>query len=231
MCGRYTLVTSPEEIADAFGLAEVLDLDPHYNISPSQSIVAVRVGPDRQRELVRLRWGLIPYWADDPSIGTKTINARSETAASKPSFRRPFRTQRCLIVADGFYEWRQSAGRKQPYYIRLKSGKPFGLAALWDRWDKAGEPIESCAILTTEANELMKPLHDRMPVILHGEQFSRWLDPDLRDDKQLSELLRPCDADLMEAYPVGSLVNSPKHDTAACIVPVVSRTLFDDAES
>ena len=170
-----------------------------------------------------LRWGLIPSWADDPSIGGRMINARAETAAVKPAFRSAFRARRCLIVADGFYEWRKVGTRKQPYYIHLRGHRPFALAGLWDRWEgpDAG-PIESCTILTTEPNELIAPLHSRMPVILDGKDCGPWLDPRSRSVDDLQSLLRPYSPHEMAAYPVGLRVNSPANDSPACIEPLSS---------
>lgn len=221
MCGRFTLRSSGKVIAEIFGLAEPPHIQPHFNIAPSQSVAVVRQQPEaHQRELVRLHWGLIPFWADDPSIGNRMANARSETAAMKPSFRRAFRSRRCLVVADGFYEWQKTDGKKQPYFVQMKDHRPFGIAGLWERWDKQGEPIESCTLLTTDANELMMPIHERMPVIIPPDQFDIWLDPSVHDEKVLSGLLRPFDAKTMTAYPISTLVNSPKNDVAACIEPI-----------
>lgn len=221
MCGRFTLRSSPKVIAETFGLSEPPHLQPHFNIAPSQSVAVVRQQPEtHQRELALLHWGLIPFWTDDPSIGNRMANARSETAAKKPSFRRAFRLRRCLVVADGFYEWQKTDGKKQPYYVRLQNDRPFGMAGLWERWDKQGEPIESCTILTTDANELMMPIHERMPVIIPPDQFDLWLDPTVHDEKKLSGMLRPFDSKAMTAYPISTLVNSPKNDVAACIEPL-----------
>jgi putative SOS response-associated peptidase YedK len=179
-------------VAEAFDLPEVPDLLPRFNIAPGQSVAVVREMPQAQdRQLAYLRWGLIPAWADDPSIGDRLANARSKTVATKPSFRRAFRSRRCLVVADGFYEWQKINGRKHPYFVGLQSDRPFGLAGLWERWEKHGEPVESCTILTTEANELMLPIHERMPVIIPPEQYGLWLDPRCQDTEKLAKLLRP----------------------------------------
>jgi putative SOS response-associated peptidase YedK len=154
MCGRFTLRSSPQAVAEAFTLPEAPDLLPRFNIAPSQAVAVVRQQPRAEgRELALLRWGLIPAWVDDPSIGNRLANARSETAATKPTFRKAFRSSRCLVVADGFYEWQKVNGRKEPYFIGLQGDRSFGLAGLWERWDKGGEPVESCTILTTDANE------------------------------------------------------------------------------
>ncbi|MHB1778068.1 MAG: SOS response-associated peptidase, partial [Acidimicrobiales bacterium] len=197
MCGRFTLRSSPKVIAETFGLAEPPHIQPHFNIAPSQAIAVVREQQDHHRELVLLHWGLIPFWADDPSIGNRMANARCETVATKPSFRRAFRSRRCLVVADGFYEWQKTDGKKRPFYVQMKDQQPFGMAGLWERWDKQGEPIESCTILTTDANDLMMPIHERMPVIIPSDQFDLWLDPAVHDEKKLSELLKPFDSKTM----------------------------------
>jgi len=221
MCGRYTLYSSPAAVAQEFGLAEVPELFPRFNIAPTQTVAVVREMPDAQgRELAFLRWGLIPHWADDPSIGNRMINARSETAAAKPSFRKAFRARRCLVVADGFYEWQKTSGGKQPYLIGLKSNRPFGLAGLWERWDKQGEPVESCTILTTEPNELMRPIHDRMPVIIPKEQYGLWLDPRCQDAGELAQLLRPFPSDGLRAYQVSSVVNNARNDVPECVTAI-----------
>jgi putative SOS response-associated peptidase YedK len=218
MCGRFTLRSTGEAVAEAFGLAEAPDLLPRFNIAPGQPVAVVREMPRAQeRQLAYLRWGLIPAWADDPSIGDPLANARSETAATKPSFRRAFRSRRCLVVADGFYEWQKINGRKQPYFVGLQSDRPFGLAGLWERWEKGGEPVESCTILTTEANELMQPIHERMPVIIPPEQYGLWLDPRCQDREKLAKLLRPFPAEGMLAYRVSALVSNPKNDVPQCV--------------
>lgn len=221
MCGRFTLHSSGEVVAEAFDLPVVPPLQPRFNITPSLSVAVVRTGTGQGgRELVFLRWGLIPAWADDPSIGNRMANARSETVATKPSFRQAFRSRRCLIVSDGFYEWQKVDGRKQPYHIRLPDERPFGLAGLWERWDKGDNPVESCTILTTEANELMQPIHERMPVILPPEQYDFWLDPCSSDTERLAKLLRPYPSEQMVAYKVSTLVNNPRNDLAKCIEAV-----------
>ena len=222
MCGRYTLKSRAEVIAEKFGVQAPPTLPERFNIAPSQLVLAVRERPGtHERELVALQWGLIPFWADDPEIGNQMANARSESVATKPAFRSSFRARRCLIVADGFYEWQARDGTKQPYYVRLKTGEPFGIAGLWDRWDKQGEPIESCTILTCDANEPMMAIHERMPVVIPREQFGRWLDPAERDVDKLSKLLRPFHPEEMTAYPVSTLVNNVKADAAKCIEPLL----------
>jgi putative SOS response-associated peptidase YedK len=224
MCGRYTLKTRAEIVAETFGAHVPPTLPERFNIAPSQLVLAVREKPGgHERELVALKWGLVPFWADAPEIGNRMANARSETAATKPAFRSSFRTRRCLIVADGFYEWQARDGKKQPYYIRLKSGQPFGIAGLWDRWGKHGEPIESCTILTTDANEPMMAIHERMPVVIPPESFDFWLNPAEHDVAKLSRLMRPFHSDEMTAYPVSTLVNNAKQDAAKCVEPLPAR--------
>jgi putative SOS response-associated peptidase YedK len=230
VCGRYSLITQREDLARALEIAEDLvpaDLEPHYNIAPSQPVVALRTGRDRRPGMGRFRWGLVPHWAKDPSIGNRLINARRETLATKPSFRDPFRERRCAIVADGFYEWKKvEEGRPRvPHYIRLAGGEPFTFAGLWDRWRAPdGTAVESCTIVTGPPNELIAPVHDRMPVILPREARRAWLDPDLRDESELMRLLQPYDPDALEMWEVSRHVNSPDHDDPECIEPAPADT-------
>jgi putative SOS response-associated peptidase YedK len=218
MCGRFTLRTPSKDIAPLFGLDELPDLPPRYNIAPSQEIAAVRRRPDGvQRELVFLRWGLIPFWAKESKTDYSTINARAETVAQKPAFRQAFQKRRCLIAADGFYEWQKTDGGKQPFYIHRKDDQPFALAGLWERWKGGDDQIESCTIIVTQPNEVLKPIHDRMPVILSRADFDVWLDPEFDDRDKLQALLRPYPADELEAYPVRTLVNNPRNDRPQCI--------------
>ncbi|MEE8560909.1 MAG: SOS response-associated peptidase, partial [Gemmatimonadota bacterium] len=181
MCGRFTLTTPAAEVARLFSV-DYLETDlptPRYNVAPTQEVAAVRYDDRRGgRELSLLRWGLLPYWVDDPADWPTLINARGESAHVKPAFREALADRRCLIVADGFYEWRREGGRKQPYYLRRPDGAPFALAGLWEHWERAGQSIESCAILTTDSNELVARLHDRMPVIIPPLGFDLWLDPE-----------------------------------------------------
>lgn len=221
MCGRFALTASPEQITEQFALATTPQLAPRYNIAPSQPVAAVRQNRDtKQRELVHFHWGLIPSWAKDPSIGYKMINARSETAAEKPSFRNALKYRRCLVPASGFYEWQKVGKGKQPHYIHLAESEPFAIAGLWEHWQSAdGSEIESVTLLTTTPNEVMRPLHDRMPVILHPDDYSLWLDPLATQADLLQPLLRPFPAEQMTAYPVSTLVNSPSNDLPGCILP------------
>jgi putative SOS response-associated peptidase YedK len=218
MCGRYTLRKPSREIAEAFDVPEVFEFPPRFNIAPTQGVPVVRLAPDRAaRGLDLLHWGLIPSWADDPAIGSRMINARAETVATKPAFRHAFKAKRCLVVTDAFYEWRKVDGRKQPYLIHLKDDRPFAFAGLWESWNKGGEPIESCTIITTEANELMAPIHDRMPVIVPESAYDLWLDTVVKDPGKLQPLLVPFPAEEMEAYPVSTLVNNPRNDVEECM--------------
>jgi putative SOS response-associated peptidase YedK len=216
MCGRYTLSTPVGKLAEEFDLSGSLpDLQSSYNVAPTQEVPAVVAG-NGGRRLEMLRWGLIPSWADDPGIGSRMINARSETVAEKPSFRRAFKERRCLIPADGFYEWQKTNGSKQPYYFRMKDGRPFAFAGLWESWAGDGE-IRSCTILTTDANHLVGEIHQRMPVILPSEYYELWLEPAVREPDQLLPLLNPYPTDEMEAYPVSRRVNSPSNDDPGCV--------------
>lgn len=218
MCGRYVLTTPIETLAQEFGVAgSSPEIPPSYNVAPSREVAAVLVRGG-ERRLETLRWGLIPSWADDPGIGSRMINARSETAAEKPSFRGAFRKRRCLLPADGFYEWQRTGNGKQPYHFRMKDGSPFAFAGLWEGWGGDGkEEIRSCTILTTEANELVGEVHHRMPVILAPEDYEIWLDPDVRETDLLASLLAPYPSDEMEAYPVSRFVNSPSNDDNRCV--------------
>ncbi|HPC82022.1 MAG TPA: SOS response-associated peptidase [Thermoanaerobaculaceae bacterium] len=218
MCGRYTLASPGNVVAEVFGLDEVPELRPRYNIAPAQDVVVVRAREGR-RELATVRWGLVPAWAKDLTIGHKLINARAETLAAKPAFRAALRARRCLVVADGFYEWQPTAGRKQPWYFQLSDGRPFALAGLWERWQAPGiDPLESCAIVTTEANELVAPVHGRMPAILSPEGSARWLAGGPAGE--LRALLVPFPSEKMRAHPVSLRVNSPVVDDRGCIEPI-----------
>jgi putative SOS response-associated peptidase YedK len=223
MCGRYTLSSGGEELALMFDLAKVPPLPPRYNLAPTQEAAVVRVErPGEPRQLGFLRWGLIPYWAKEASIGNRMINARSESVAEKPAYRWSFRKQRCLIPTDGFYEWKKEGKAKQPFFIHRKDGKPFAFAGLWARWkDPEKGLLDTFTILTTDANDLIRPLHDRMPVILDPKDFDLWLDPAIEDQERLQPLLTPFDPGQMETFPVSRAVNSPAHDAADCIAPLV----------
>ncbi len=205
---------------EEFDLVEVpAALEPRFNIAPGGDVAVVVNRGARRLEM--FHWGLIPRWAKDPSIGNRLINARAETAAEKPSFRAALRQRRCLVLADGFYEWKGKSAPKTPMYMRMKNGAPFAFAGLWETWQPpAGMAIESCAILTTEPNSLLAPIHNRMPVILTRKDYAAWLDPKPCAGAQLVELLQPFPADRMEAYEVSTLVNRPTNDDASCIEPL-----------
>jgi putative SOS response-associated peptidase YedK len=221
MCGRFTLTSPVQVLAAQFNLPEVAALEPRYNIAPTQPVAAVRAsGEAMVRELALLQWGLIPFWAKDPEVGARLINARAETVGEKPAFREAFRRRRCLVLADGFYEWQKQDGGKQPFYVRMRDGSAFAFAGLWERWKGPEGNIESCTLLTTQPNELMRILHNRMPVILEAKDYDLWLDPGIRQTDLLLPLLRPFSAEEMEAYPVSRRVNSPDNDDPRCIVPL-----------
>jgi putative SOS response-associated peptidase YedK len=217
MCGRFTQRQPATRLKKEFGVEEVPEVEARYNIAPTQSILGVRQMPDG-REMSLLKWGLIPSWAKDSLMGVKLINARSETVTEKPSFREAFKRRRCVIPADGFYEWQRTGGRKQPFFFHLRDDRPFSFAGLWDKWkNEDGEVIESCTILTTEANEVLSPVHDRMPVILHPETYELWLDDDVRKSDLRMELLQPFPASEMRAYPVSTLVNNTRSQGAELV--------------
>jgi putative SOS response-associated peptidase YedK len=220
MCGRFTLTIDPADLQDAFPeFTFPAQSAPRYNIAPSQPILALPNDGTNKADF--FIWGLIPSWAKDPSIGNRMINARAETLAEKPSFRGALKYHRCLIFADGFYEWQPQPGSKAkiPHFIRLKSRKPFAFAGLWDHWQPAdGSDVLSATIITTEPNELMKPIHNRMPVILKNDSYAQWLDPSPQTSNPFLGLLIPYPANEMEAYPVSMLVNSPGNDRAECIL-------------
>ena len=233
MCGRYTLSDTGDliqELAVAEPGGDSEFLKPRFNIAPTQAVAAVRQDVEG-RWLGALHWGLVPFWAKDKSIGNRMINARSETAAKKPAFRNAWKKRRCLILTDGFYEWKKIDGGKQPFYIHLEDRRPFVFAGLWESWtDKSvseedeatpAEPtvLESCTILTTSANQDIEPLHHRMPVILEGEARDRWLDPD-SDPDSLHSIVGPAPTGLLSYLPVSRLVNNPRNDVARCLEPV-----------
>lgn len=219
MCGRFTLSTPGEALARVFHLAEAPLFSPRYNLAPSQMAGVVRL-QNAQREWALLRWGLIPSWATDPKIAYNLINARSETASAKPSFRDAFRKRRCLVAADGFFEWRKEGKAKQPFLIRRADQQPFAFAGLWERWQPPkGDPLETFTILTTSANTQLASLHDRMPVILDTGDHAAWLDPEQPIDR-LQALMRPLPDDVLSLVPVSSRVNSPKFDDPDCVKPL-----------
>ncbi len=208
MCGRYGLYSSQDRLVEHFGLASAPAVKARYNIAPSDAVGVVRIPPGHdQRIWDQLHWGLIPSWAKDKKIGYRMINARAESIAQKPSFRDAFKYQRCLVPADVFYEWTTGPdGKKHPYAVCLKDERPFGFAGLWDRWQGESEIIESCTIITTDANALLKPIHERMPVILPETEYERWLDPSTQNPAAFQPLLKPYNSDAMKVYRVSSWV-------------------------
>lgn len=228
MCGRYTLSRPDqliEELAAETGGLEThgIELEPRYNVAPTQDVATVRQDEDGRRHLGLLRWGLVPFWAKDVAIGNRMINARSETVAEKPSFRAAFRRRRCLVPTDGFYEWKKVDGGKQPVHIRRRDRRPLYFAGLWERWEKGDEPLETCTILTTSASETVAEAHDRMPVILDLEGRALWLDAEAPPEV-LDTVLHPWqpagDDDALEIVMVSRLVNNPRNDVARCLEPV-----------
>jgi len=219
MCGRYNLITDAQAFVDFFELRNSLAIPPRYNIAPSQKILVVR-RMDNHREAGLLHWGLIPHWAKDRKIAYKMINARAETVAEKPAFRSALRHRRCLIPATGFFEWQATQDGKQPYNITLRGGGLMAFAGLWESWTSHdGERIDSCTIIVTEANESLRPVHDRMPVILAPEHYAVWLDPAVQNPNQLQTLLRPCPSAFITAYPVSRVVGNPANDGPICVAP------------
>jgi putative SOS response-associated peptidase YedK len=219
MCGRFVQISDLREVGKIFQATVEARLQPNYNVAPRQPIAVLM--EEGKRKIMEMQWGLIPHWAKDAAIANKLINARSETLAEKPSFRDSFKSRRCLIIADGFYEWQSLGGIKRPYFIFMKDKQPFAMAGVYDRWkDHEGKTVTSCTIVTTEANEFMKPLHHRMPVIIAPKDYTLWLDPAAKDSAKLAALLKPWDAKNMEAYEVRAMVNSPVNNTSNCIEPI-----------
>jgi putative SOS response-associated peptidase YedK len=217
MCGRFTLRAPQSRIVQVFQLDRAPAWTSRYNIAPTQDVFAVRTADDNQREGVLLRWGLIPFWAETADGASRMINARVETVAVKPAFRNLLRKQRCLVVADGYYEWQKQGTKKQPYFIHADDDQPFAFAALWDRWSKQQPPLETCTILTTQADERIAAIHDRMPLVLMPEEYSLWLDPHQQDVAILQELLRQKRPFALRADPVTPYVNNVRNEGPRCI--------------
>jgi putative SOS response-associated peptidase YedK len=212
MCGRYALAASSLDLAKWFHIDETIDFASRVNVAPTDTVPAIRQRRDGRREVIGLRWGLIPYWSQDPKAGARAINARKESVAEKPAFREPFRKRRCLIPASGFYEWKKVGRAKQPYLIHPRDDGLMAFAGLWDRWqDPEGEPIESCTILTQDANELVRPLHDRMPVVIAPGDYDRWLDRRLEDLDILKSLMAAASDDLLAATAADPAINNVRY--------------------
>lgn len=223
MCGRFTLTADPSDLQAAFKWVNFgnAELSPRFNIAPTQPIpVITNTGTNK---LDFFTWGLVPFWAKDPSLGSRMINARAETLSEKPSFKNAFKRRRCLILADGFYEWQKIPGEnvKTPTYIHMKDNRPFAFAGLWEEWnDPDGSQILSATIITTEPNELIKPIHNRMPVILPEPSYEKWLTPGEVNPQETSNLLRPLESSLMKLHHVSRIVNNPRNDQPECVLPV-----------
>lgn len=221
MCGRFTLTVDPAELQEKFGnYTFPKKFAPRFNIAPTQPVLAI---PNTEKfKADFFVWGLIPMWAKDPGIGARLINARGETVAEKPSFRGSLKYKRCLVLADGFYEWKAQPGKKTktPFYIHMKDRQPFAIAGLWDTWNSPdGSSIKTCALITTGPNELMEMIHDRMPVIVHPRDYAKWLDPSPQTPDQLLPIIKPFPAEMMDAYPVSALVNKASNDKPELVVP------------
>ena len=221
MCGRYSMAAPTDAMKRLFDLGQLPDLEPRYNLAPSQLVPAVIQPQPQQREFRCFKWGLVPFWAKDPSIGNRLINARSETAAGKPAFRVAMRYRRCLLPADGFYEWKKTPNGKQPVYAQVDGGALFAFAGLWESWQSPeGQVVESSVVLTCRPNEKLKSVHDRMPVILPKERYEQWLDPACQDGQKAAELLKPFDSERMQLTEVSKYVNSPANEGPDCIEPM-----------
>jgi putative SOS response-associated peptidase YedK len=220
MCGRFTLHTPTAQIEEAFHLNSGLELKPRYNIAPSQDIPIIR-DTETEREMVMARWGLIPGWSKESKSKYSTINARIESVAEKPTYRTPFKRRRCLIPADGFYEWKVVNGNKIPHHIRMRDSSVFAFAGLWDHWEDENESLDSCVIITTPSNEAMKLIHERMPAIIAPAHYDIWLDSRVTDKQEIMQCLTFAPSSQLRAYPVSTWVNSPKNNDEQCIQPAV----------
>lgn len=226
MCGRYRLTRKKEILAEHFGIEPPDNWQPRYNVAPAQDVPVIRQDRNEPRRIaLTMRWGLIPFWSKDAKDGFKMINARSEGIAEKPAFKEALRKRRCLIPADGFYEWQKSGGKKRPFCFTLANETPFAFAGLWERWkDLEGKLIETCSIITTKPNKLTEDVHDRMPVILHPEDYDLWLDPGFQNVDALQAMLRPYEADQMKRFEVSSRVGKVENDDPEVIAPVESQS-------
>ncbi|MFB8426043.1 SOS response-associated peptidase [Priestia megaterium] len=223
MCGRFSLTTDIAELQEQFNFDfnGEFTFGSRFNIAPSQQVLTL--GSSKGKRVgTTMKWGLVPYWADDIKIGYKMINARGESVNEKASFKRPFKSKRCLILADGFYEWKKEGKNKQPFRFVMKDERPFAFAGLWEQWNRGEEPLYTCTIITTKPNEVTEKVHDRMPVILEEDAYDLWLDPQMEDSEYLKSLLVPYPAEQMKMYPVSTIVNSPKNDVKECLAPLNS---------
>ena len=223
MCGRFSLHTPESQVREVFNLehTEPLGLESRYNIAPSQLIPIIR-DTETSREMVLAQWGLVPHWSKEPKTKYSTINARIESVAEKPTYRTPFKRRRCLIPADGFYEWKVVNGNKVPHHIRMKNSGVFALAGLWDRWEGDGETLDSCSIIVMPANEVMKPIHERMPAIIAPACYDWWLDARITDKQVIMQHLNSAPSSQLTAYPVSTWMNVPTHNDERCIQPARS---------
>ncbi len=222
MCGRYAFFSPAEAMRRAFAVDDAPPLEARYNIAPTQPVPVVRALEPGVRSVALLHWGLVPAWAKDRAIGNRMINARAETLAERPAYRHAFRKRRCLVAADGWYEWQAAAGGKQPWFIRARDGGPIGFAGLWESWrdPQSGDPLESCTIVTTDAPAPIAQIHRRMPAVLAPQAYEAWLDPAAGDPEALAALLGPADPALLEAWPVSRAVNDPRHQGPALVEPL-----------
>ena len=216
MCGRYNLIIDGDSLAESLDIQQSFEFKARYNIAPSQMAPVIRMG-EQGRELVMMKWGLLPHWSKEEKLKYSTINARAETVAEKPTFRTPFKRSRCLVPATGFYEWKaEVSGPKQPYLIRKQDRKLMVFSGLWDHWEKEGQVIDSYTIIVTQANQIIRNVHDRMPVILNSKNYDEWLDPSTQVER-LHELMGPSPDSLLDLTPISRHVNSPAHDDPACL--------------
>lgn len=223
MCGRFSLYSNPQKVAKIFSVNKMFEFEPSYNIAPTQIIPVVCELPDHVRVVLPMRWGLVPSWQKEGQISSAMINARVETINTKPAFRKAILQRRCLIVTDGFYEWKQGTSPKQPYFIRMKNHNPFGMAGIWERWVGDDKTIDSCAIITLDANKVVERVHNRMPAIISPDEYDNWLNPDITDWDTIHTLLSPYKSNEMEVYPISTMVNNARYNRPDCIEPVESQ--------
>lgn len=225
MCARFSLFSSGTDLAALFDLDEGFEWEPHYNIAPTEEVPGVLLDREGHRVVRLLRWGLVPHWSKRPGQGAPMINARSESVEEKPAFRDAFARHRCLVPADGFFEWREEGGKKQPYFISRRDGRPLAFAGLWDTWRSQEAKLRSCSILTTDANAAVAELHDRMPVLIEPEYFQEWLDPETPLEA-LRPLLAPCDDSLLTTHRVTPRMGNPRYKESDSVTPIGQETLF-----